>query len=58
MESCIKPKTEYMRCDFNTARHEKDEVSLDGPVVSLKDTFRCLSSMLQKDGGIDEDVNH
>ena len=27
-------------------------------IVTQKDTFRYLGSMLQKDGGIDEDVNH
>ena len=49
-----------MRCGFNTTRHEEDEeeVSLDGQVVPKNDTFRYLGSMLQKDGGIDEDVNH
>jgi hypothetical protein len=52
-------KTEYMRCAFSTTRHEEEEdVSLDGQVVPQKDTFRYLGSMLQKDGDIDEDVNH
>jgi hypothetical protein len=37
---------------------EEEEVSLDGQVVPRKGTFRCLGSMLQKDGDIDEDVNH
>ena len=37
---------------------EEEEVILDGQVVSQKDTFRYLGSMLQEDGGIDEDVNH
>ncbi|EMS57362.1 Retrovirus-related Pol polyprotein LINE-1 [Triticum urartu] len=37
---------------------EEEEVSLDGQVVPQKDTFRYLGSMLQEDGGIDEDVNH
>ena len=27
-------------------------------MVPRKDTFRYLGSMLQEDGGIDEDVNH
>ena len=53
-----KTKTEYMRHGFSTTRHE-EEVSLDGQVVPLKDTFRYLGSMLQEDGDIiDEDVNH
>jgi hypothetical protein len=51
-------KTEYMRCNFSTTTREEEEVSLDGQVVPRKDTFRYLGSMLQKDGDIDEDVNH
>ena len=51
-------KTEYMMCGFNTTRCEEEEVSLDGQVVPQKDNFRYLGSMLQEDGGIDEDVNH
>uniref|UniRef100_A0A453K593 Reverse transcriptase domain-containing protein n=1 Tax=Aegilops tauschii subsp. strangulata TaxID=200361 RepID=A0A453K593_AEGTS len=50
-------KTEYMMCGFSTTRCE-EEVSIDGRVVPRKDTFRYLGSMLQEDGGIDEDVNH
>ena len=50
-------KTEYMMCGFSTTRCE-EEVSVDGQVVPQKDTFRYLGSMLQEDGGIDEDVNH
>jgi hypothetical protein len=51
-------KTEYMRCGFSTTTRKEEEVSLDGQVVPRKDTFRYLGSMLQKDGDIDEDVNH
>ena len=51
-------KTEYMMCGFSTTSCEEEEVSLDGQVVPRKDTFRYLGSMLQEDGGIDEDVNH
>ena len=51
-------KIEYMMCDFSASRHEDGDVSLDGQVVAHKDTFRYLSSMLQKDGDIDEDVRH
>ena len=42
----------------SATRCEEEEVSLDGQVVPRKDTFRYLGSMLQEDGGIDEDVNH
>ncbi|KAG2556461.1 hypothetical protein PVAP13_8NG079408 [Panicum virgatum] len=41
-------KTEYMMCNF----------SASGQVVTHKDTFWYLGSMLQKDGDIDEDVRH
>ena len=51
-------KTEYMICGFSTTRCEEEEVSLDGQVVPQKDTFQYLDSMPQKDGGIDEAVNH
>jgi hypothetical protein len=48
-----------MRCGFITTTHEEEEeVSLDGQVVSQKDIFRYLGSMLQKNGDIDEYVNH
>ncbi|WVZ58983.1 hypothetical protein U9M48_009193 [Paspalum notatum var. saurae] len=47
-------KTEYMRCDFGSARQEAADVSLEGQIVPKKDTFRYLGSMLQRDGDIDE----
>jgi hypothetical protein len=51
-------KTEYIKCDFSATTQEKGDVRLDGQVVSNKDTFSYLGSMLQKDGDIDEDVSH
>ena len=33
-------------------------MSLEGQVVTKKDTFRYLVSMLQRDGDIDADVSH
>jgi hypothetical protein len=53
-----RPKTEYMKCDFSATTQEEGDVRLDGQVVPKKDTFRYLGSMLQKDGGIDEDLSH
>jgi hypothetical protein len=35
-----------MKCDFNATTQEKGDVRLDGQVVSKKDTFRYLGSML------------
>jgi hypothetical protein len=51
-------KTECMKCDFSATTQEEGDVRLDGRVVSKKDTFRYLGSMLQKDGNIDEDLSH
>ena len=45
-------------CEFSATRQEERDVSLEGQVVTKKNTFRYLGSMLQKDGDIDEDVRH
>ena len=47
-----------MRCDFGTTTREEEDFSLEGQVVPMKDTFRYLGSMLQRDGNIDADVSH
>ena len=47
-----------MRCDFDGVVQEEGDVSLEGQVVSKKDTFRYLGSMLHRDGDIDADVSH
>ena len=47
-----------MRFQYYYRHEEEEEVSLHGQVVPQKDIFQYLGSMLQKDGGIDEDVNH
>jgi hypothetical protein len=39
-------KIEYMKCDFSATTQEEGDVRLDGQVVSKKDTFRYLESML------------
>jgi hypothetical protein len=51
-------KTEYMKCDFSATTEQEGDVRLDGQVVSKKDTFHYLGSMLHKNGDIDEDVSH
>ena len=51
-------ETGVMRCDFGTTTREEEDISLEGQVVSRKDIFRYLGSMLQRDGDIDEDVSH
>jgi hypothetical protein len=47
-----------MRCQFSGENSNDGDVSLDGRVVPMNDTFRYLRSMLQSDGEIDEDVSH
>jgi hypothetical protein len=37
-------------CDFGTTTHEEGDVSLESQLLSRKDTFRYLQSMLQRDG--------
>jgi hypothetical protein len=47
-----------MRCQFGEENSDDRDVSLDGQVVPMNDTFRYLRTMLQSDGEIDEDVSH
>jgi Reverse transcriptase (RNA-dependent DNA polymerase) len=51
-------KTEYMRYQFSGENSDDRDVSLDGRVVPMNDTFWYLRSMLQSEGEIDEDVSH
>jgi hypothetical protein len=51
-------KMEYMKCDFSATTQEEGDVRLDGQVVSKKDNFRYMGSVLHKDGDIDEVVSH
>jgi hypothetical protein len=43
---------------FSGENSDDGDVSLDGRVVPMNDTFRYLGSMLQSEGEIDEDVSH
>jgi hypothetical protein len=47
-----------MRCQFSGENSYDRDVSLDGRVVPMNDTFRYLGLMLQSEGEIDEDVSH
>jgi hypothetical protein len=47
-----------MRCQFSGDNLNDEDVSLDGQVVHMNDTFRYLRSMLQSDRGINENVSH
>jgi hypothetical protein len=51
-------KNEYMRCQFSGKNSDDGDVSLDGRVVFMNDTFRYLRSMLQSDREIDKNVSH
>jgi hypothetical protein len=47
-----------MRCQFSGKNSDDEDVSLNGQVVPMNDTFWYLGSMLQSGGGIDKDVSH
>jgi hypothetical protein len=47
-----------MRCQFSEENSDDGDVSLDGRVVPMNDTFWYLGSMLQSEGEINEDVSH
>jgi hypothetical protein len=47
-----------MRCQFSGKNSDDGDVSLDGRVVPINDTFRYLGAMLQSEGEIDENVSH
>jgi hypothetical protein len=47
-----------MRCQFSGENSDDEDVSLDGRVVPMNDTFRYLRSILQSDGEINENVSH
>jgi hypothetical protein len=51
-------KTEYMRCGFRGAGCEEANISLDGQIVPMRDSFQYVGSMLQSNGHIDDDVYH
>jgi Reverse transcriptase (RNA-dependent DNA polymerase) len=51
-------KTEYMKHRFSGENSDDEDISLDGWVVPMNDTFWYLGSMLQSDGDIDENVSH
>jgi hypothetical protein len=47
-----------MRCQFSNDNSDYEDVNLDGQVISMKDAFQYLRSMLQSDWGINENVSH
>ena len=52
-------KTEDMECKFSKQRiRDYSIVTLDGQEIPMISHFKYLSSIIQKDGEIDSDVNH
>ncbi|XP_026398640.1 uncharacterized protein LOC113294466 [Papaver somniferum] len=51
-------KTEYLKCDFSESWAVEGDMLLNGQSVLRKYSFRYLGSMLQSDGGIEEDISH
>ena len=52
-------KIEYMECKFSKQRiRDYSIVRLDGQEIPMSSHFKYLSSIIQKDGEIDSDVNH
>jgi hypothetical protein len=47
-----------MRCQFSGENSDDGDISLDGRVVLMNDTFRYLGSILLSEGEIDENVSH
>ncbi len=52
-------KIEYMHCKFSEDRTgDREGVSLDGVVLPQNNYFKYVGSILQVDGGCEENVNH
>jgi len=52
-------KTEYMMCKFSKQKiRDYSIVTLDGQEIPMNSHFKYLSSIIQKDGVINSDVNH
>lgn len=52
-------KTEYMHCNFSEGKKDMEgRVSLEGVVISQSNHFKYLGSIIQKDGGCEEDISH
>ncbi|KAG5604733.1 hypothetical protein H5410_026225 [Solanum commersonii] len=51
--------TEYLECKFNDATHNVEvKVKIDAQVLSKREIFRYLRSIIQKDEDIDDHVPH
>lgn len=55
----IRSKTNYTRCKFGKYRIQDYSIaSLDGRAIPMSNQFRYLDFIIQKDGEIDNNVNH
>jgi len=50
-------KTEYLHCCFSGRVDAGGEVTLDGRSIPQVNKFKCLGSIIQQNGDIDEDIN-
>jgi len=53
-----RPKTKYLRCEFNGVEGNGGDVTLGGEVIPKVDKFKYLGSIIEKKGDIDYDINH
>ena len=51
-------KTEYLHYCFSGRVDVGGEVTLDGRPITKVNKFKYLSSTIQQNGDIDEDINH
>ncbi|XP_026431521.1 LRR receptor-like serine/threonine-protein kinase GSO2 [Papaver somniferum] len=49
-------KTEYLRCDSSDSGTDAGDILKYGKLVPRTNSFRYLGSIIQKDGGIEEDI--
>ena len=49
-------KTKWMKCKFNQEEEEDVDLEMDGTILEEVDTFKYLGSVIQKDGGIENEI--
>ena len=53
-----KLKTEYLKCWFNGVEGGGGKVTMDGVAILKAKKFKYLGLIIDKRGGIDEDIKH
>src|SRR4051812_42173312 len=51
-------KTKYLICNFDHDRHDNDSMTIDSVEVSKCEAFCYLGFIIQRNGGIKDDVDH